>query len=108
MAKRTSGHDKGGPAGMTEAPLAPSPLPGAGRGEGGSGHDKGPAPSVIPAKAGIQRKPWRRRILVTEEPVPRLALASRGVAGSHGSSPSPAACLGFCNHSLSPCGNGPG
>ena len=93
-------HDKGAPS--------LSPLPGTSRGEGVSGHDKVPAPSVIPAKAGIQRKPWRRRILVTEEPVPRLALASRGVAGSHGSSPSPAACLGFCSHSLSRCGNGPG
>ena len=67
--------------------MAPSPLAGAGRGEGVSGHDKVPAPSVIPAKAGIQRKPWRRRILVTEEPVTHLAIASRGVAGSHGRTP---------------------
>ena len=39
-----------GPAGMTEAPTAPSPLAGECRGEGVSGHDKKgqSRPSVIP------------------------------------------------------------
>ena len=36
----TGGNDRGGPTGMTEGHPPPSPLPGEGRGEGVSGHDK--------------------------------------------------------------------
>ena len=39
-------------------------------------------PSVIPAKAGIQRRARRRQILVTEEPVTRVDIATRGAACS--------------------------
>ena len=42
----TGGHDRGGPAGMTKAPPSPSPLAGEGRGEGVSGHDKGPRAGI--------------------------------------------------------------